>query len=83
MRYHDVENWPILREALKKMGRTDLIGGGNKHLVPAWQPKGTGAKAEKEVALNKSELAKSKTLSRAKAKKKPGKKNNGTQRRRT
>ena len=83
LRYHDVENWPILREALMKMGRTDLIGGGNKHLVPAWQPKGTGAKAAKEVALNKSELAKSKTASRAKAKKKPGKKTKGTQRRRT
>ncbi|GAB6054564.1 YgiQ family radical SAM protein [Magnetospira thiophila] len=42
LRYHDAENWPMLREALKKMGRTDLIGPGKKHLVPAWQPKGTG-----------------------------------------
>jgi hypothetical protein len=24
------------------MGRTDLIGGSKKHLVPAWQPVGTG-----------------------------------------
>ena len=44
LRYHDVENWPILRDALKRMGRTDLIGNGKKHLVPAWQPKGTGLK---------------------------------------
>ncbi len=44
LRYHDPENWPILREALKKMGRTDLIGNGKKHLIPAWQPKGTGLK---------------------------------------
>ncbi len=42
LRYHDPENWPLLREALKQMGRADLIGGGKKHLVPAWQPAGTG-----------------------------------------
>ena len=42
LRYHDPENWPLLREALKQMGRTDLIGSGKKHLVPAWQPAGTG-----------------------------------------
>jgi len=38
IRYHDPNNWPMLREALKKMGRADLIGSGKKHLVPAWQP---------------------------------------------
>lgn len=38
IRYHDPQNWPILREALKKMGRADLIGNGKKHLVPAYQP---------------------------------------------
>jgi uncharacterized radical SAM protein YgiQ len=42
LRYHDAENWPLLREALKKMGRMDLIGNGKRHLVPAWQPAGTG-----------------------------------------
>ncbi|MFM9913732.1 MAG: YgiQ family radical SAM protein [Methylophilaceae bacterium] len=42
IRYHDANNWPILREALKEMGRADLIGNGKKHLVPAWQPVGTG-----------------------------------------
>lgn len=42
LRYHDAENWPMLREALKKMGRADLIGPSKKHLVPAWQPRGTG-----------------------------------------
>ncbi|SIS75070.1 YgiQ family radical SAM protein [Insolitispirillum peregrinum] len=42
LRYHDAENWPLLREALKAMGRSDLIGPGKKHLVPAWQPAGTG-----------------------------------------
>ncbi len=42
LRYHDAENWPLLREALKRMGRADLIGNGKRHLVPSWQPAGTG-----------------------------------------
>jgi uncharacterized radical SAM protein YgiQ len=42
LRYHDPRNWPLLREALKAMGRADLIGNGKKHLVPIWQPEGTG-----------------------------------------
>ncbi len=44
LRYHDPDNWPLLREALKRMGRVDLIGNGKHHLVPAWQPAGSGAK---------------------------------------
>ena len=46
LRYHDANNWPILREALRRMGRADLIGNGKQHLVPAWQPPGTGAASE-------------------------------------
>jgi len=46
LRYHDAENWPLIREALVAMGREDLIGPGKKHLVPAWQPKGTGGRGE-------------------------------------
>jgi len=42
LRYHDANNWPLLRDALKSMGRADLIGNGKKHLVPSWQPRGTG-----------------------------------------
>ena len=38
LRYHDANNWPLLREALRRMGRADLIGNGKRHLVPAWQP---------------------------------------------
>ncbi len=34
LRYHDPENWPLLRDALKAMGRADLIGPGKNHLVP-------------------------------------------------
>jgi len=44
LRYHDPENWPLLREALKDMGRADLIGNGKKHLIPSFQPAGTGLK---------------------------------------
>jgi uncharacterized radical SAM protein YgiQ len=42
LRYHDPENWPVIREALKRMGREDLIGPGKRHLVPNYQPAGTG-----------------------------------------
>ena len=38
LRYHDPENWPVLRDALKRMGRADLIGNGKQHLIPAYQP---------------------------------------------
>ena len=34
LRYYDPENWPVLREGLKRMGRADLIGNGERHLVP-------------------------------------------------
>jgi uncharacterized radical SAM protein YgiQ len=38
LRYHDANNWPLLREALKTMGRADLIGNGKHHLIPTYQP---------------------------------------------
>ncbi|MBV8605214.1 MAG: YgiQ family radical SAM protein [Pelomonas sp.] len=38
LRYHDPNNWPLLREALKAMGRSDLIGNGKHHLIPTFQP---------------------------------------------
>ena len=38
LRYHDANNWPLLREALKTMGRADLIGNGKHHLIPTFQP---------------------------------------------
>lgn len=37
LRYHDPDNWPMLREALRKMGRNELIGNGKVHLVPRTQ----------------------------------------------
>ncbi|MBT9494560.1 MAG: DUF3362 domain-containing protein, partial [Paucibacter sp.] len=38
LRYHDANNWPLLREALQTMGRADLIGNGKYHLIPTYQP---------------------------------------------
>lgn len=38
LRYHDPNNWPLLREALKEMGRGDLIGNTPNHLIPTYQP---------------------------------------------
>ncbi len=49
LRYHDPENWPILREALRRMGRNDLIGNGAHQLVPLYQPR-AGAPAAKSRA---------------------------------
>lgn len=34
LRYHDPAGWPIIREALKKMGKAKLIGNGPNCLVP-------------------------------------------------
>ncbi len=42
LRYHDPHNWPLLREALKAMGRADLIGNGRHHLIPTFQPLADG-----------------------------------------
>jgi len=40
LRYHDPDNWPMIREALKEMQLEHLIGSGPDQLVPAEQPKG-------------------------------------------
>ena len=38
LRYHDPENWELIRQTLRSMGRGNLIGDGERHLVPAQQP---------------------------------------------
>lgn len=43
LRWHDPNNWPLLREALKTMGRADLIGNGKQHLIPTYQPTTDGS----------------------------------------
>ncbi|HEY9035401.1 MAG TPA: YgiQ family radical SAM protein [Pseudomonadales bacterium] len=40
LRYHDPNNWPLLRDALKRMGYSHLIGNGKQHLIPRYQPAG-------------------------------------------
>jgi uncharacterized radical SAM protein YgiQ len=50
LRYHDPNNWPVLRDALKRMGRADLIGNGRHHLIPAYQPVGSTAMSLKRPA---------------------------------
>ncbi len=41
LRYHDSNNWPLLRAALIKMGRSNLIGDGEHQLIPKEQPEET------------------------------------------
>ena len=50
LRYHDANNWPLLRETLRRMGRADLIGPGKQQLIPSWQPPGTGLAREGQRA---------------------------------
>ena len=40
LRYHDPAGWPLLRQALRRMGRADLIGNGPHQLVPLRDPPG-------------------------------------------
>jgi uncharacterized radical SAM protein YgiQ len=47
LRYHDPANWDMLREALKRMGRADLIGSGKHQLVPAEQKGRRSSNAQK------------------------------------
>jgi uncharacterized radical SAM protein YgiQ len=58
LRYHDPENWPLLREALKKMGRADLIGSGKHHLIPAYQPPSKTESKTPIAPVNKARLFK-------------------------
>ena len=63
LRYHDPANWPMLRDALKAMGRADLIGNGKQHLIPAFQPKGfTDSKTNAKPYVNKAKYPKGKAF---------------------
>ncbi|CAN5288124.1 YgiQ family radical SAM protein [soil metagenome] len=55
LRYHDPENWAILREGLQRMGRGDLIGSGEKHLVPRWEAAGIGGLAASKLGNGREE----------------------------
>ncbi len=67
LRYHDPKNWPMLRDALKEMGRADLIGNGKRHLVPSWQPKGDKKEAhtpKSRTSIKRKTVAKKRTSSK-------------------
>jgi uncharacterized radical SAM protein YgiQ len=69
LRYHDPNNWPVLRDALKAMGRADLIGNGKHHLIPTFQPMtdGTYQSARKKnstVVTKPSQVVKGRLLTR-------------------
>jgi uncharacterized radical SAM protein YgiQ len=42
LRYHDPENWDVIRTALKDMNKAELIGDGENQLVPAPEKTRTG-----------------------------------------
>ena len=54
LRYHDPKNFAQIREALKRMGREDLIGRGPQHLVP---PETAGEKRQKAQKGRRGERA--------------------------
>ena len=68
LRYHDPNNWPLLREALRQMGRSDLIGNGRNQLVPTYQPIGTGRAHEGRRKPGKTPAASTRPQPAAKAK---------------
>lgn len=74
LRYHDPENWPLLRDALKRMGHEELIGNGKKHLVPLWQPAGTGSTKPSRTFMTKHTHKESGLNSRHRKKSEQGKK---------
>ena len=49
LRWHDAENWPLIREELTRMGRADLIGPRPDQLVPRHQPVQRDASATQTV----------------------------------
>ncbi len=58
LRYHDPENWQLLREWLRRHGRSDLIGNGPDQLVPAWKSAPASAKGRFAAPANPGHPAK-------------------------
>lgn len=63
LRYHDPENWPLLRQVLPKMGHSDLIGERDSCLIPE-EEKNTNSNRRKS---NKKPEIKSKAASKHRA----------------
>lgn len=87
LRYHDPANWQMIRAALKRMGRTDLIGNTKEHLIPEFNPrleKRTGAIKNKGNDFHHRIKTKSKIKTKGKVKlgrKSPTKRNAKNKRR--
>ena len=73
LRYHDANNWPLLREALKAMGRADLIGNGKQHLIPRFQPLNTEGYTSSRRKNSTSAAAKTSPVTQGRVKASPGK----------
>ena len=73
LRYHDANNWPLLREALKSMGRADLIGNGKQHLIPRFQPLNTEGYTSSRRKNSTSVAAKTSPVTQGRVKAAPGK----------
>ncbi|MBL1141385.1 MAG: YgiQ family radical SAM protein [Proteobacteria bacterium] len=58
LRYHDPNNWNLIRAALKDMNKSELIGDGENQLIPA---------AEKNRSVNHNKNRKRKTARRSKS----------------
>ncbi|HMS27952.1 MAG TPA: YgiQ family radical SAM protein [Burkholderiaceae bacterium] len=72
LRYHDSTNWPLLREALKTMGRSDLIGNGKHHLIPTFQPLNSSGSTNYTSARKKNSTSTAGTSAALNVKAKPG-----------
>jgi uncharacterized radical SAM protein YgiQ len=77
LRYHDAANWPLLREALKQMGREELIGNSKRDLVPTWQPK-DGKRDKKPYIKQVNSSGKNAVKAKSDAKRKPRNKRSRT-----
>jgi uncharacterized radical SAM protein YgiQ len=73
LRYHDPNNWPLLRDALKAMGRADLIGNGKQHLIPRFQPLNTEGYTSSRRKNSTSVAAKTSPVTLGRVKATPGK----------
>ena len=73
LRYHDPNNWPLLREALKAMGRADLIGNGKQHLIPRFQPLNTEGYTSSRRKNSTAATAKTSPVTTGRVKAAPGK----------
>ena len=68
LRYHDPDNWPMLRESLERMGKSHLIGYGKKHLVPPTQPANHPSSQKKQSGSYKAKTNNTKPTGKSTAK---------------